>query len=134
MKQQIILGALVVGLLGFATPSLAQRGKGGKGGGYGPLGVPSSGTDTAGNKYQDYIYGVVKVIDEDQMILTKTKSGADETFKFNKKTKFVSDGKDGTFKSLKVGDEVWVDTDQDKKTGDVIARKVVDGVLLLPSY
>jgi hypothetical protein len=118
----------------LALPASAQRGHRGEGGGgYGPLGVPSSGTDTAGNKYQDYLYGVVKVLDEDQMILTKTKAGADQTFKFNKKTKFIRDGKDGTFKSLKLGDEVWVDADEDKKTADLIARKVVTGVFTMPT-
>jgi hypothetical protein len=29
---------------------------------------------------------------------------------------------------------VWVDVDEDKKTGDLIARKVVTGVFLMPSY
>ena len=135
MKQQIILGALIMGLIGFAAPSTAQKGKGsGAGGGYGPLGVPSSGTDTAGNKFQDYLYGVVKVVDEDQMILTKTKTGADQTFKFNKKTKFIRDGKGSSFELIKLGDEVWVDVDTDKKTGALIARKVVTGVLIMPSY
>jgi hypothetical protein len=134
VKQQIILVALVIGLVGFAAPATAQRGnRGASGAGYGPLGVASLGTTTAGNKYQDYLYGVVKVVDEDQMILTKTKAGTDQTFKFNKKTKFTLDGKDGSFKSLKLGDEVWVDADTDKKTGDLIARKVVTGVFTMQS-
>lgn len=67
------------------------------------------------------------------MVLTKTKVGADQTFKFNKKTKFIRDGKDGSFKSLKVGDEVWVDADEDKETGNFIARKVIAGVFTMPS-
>jgi hypothetical protein len=28
---------------------------------------------------------------------------------------------------------VWVDVDEDRKTGDLIARKVVSGVLIVPS-
>ncbi|MFZ0961496.1 MAG: hypothetical protein WAO35_11385 [Terriglobia bacterium] len=134
VKLRSILLALVIGFVGFAVPAAGQRGgRGASGGGYGPLGVPSSGTDTAGNKYADYLYGVVRVLDEDQMILTKTKVGPDQTFKFNKKTKFIRDGKEGSFKSLKVGDEVWVDADEDKKTGNFIARKVVSGVFTMPS-
>jgi hypothetical protein len=135
VKHQIILVALAIAVMGFAAPSTAQRGnRGNSGAGYGPLGVPSAGTDTAGNRYQGFLYGVVKVLDEDQMVLTKTKAGADQTFKFNKKTKFIHDGKDSSFKSLKLGDEVWVDVDEDKKTGNLIVRKVVTGVFLMPSY
>lgn len=134
MKLQFILVALVIGVVGFAAPSLAQRGgRGSSGGGYGPLGIPSSGTDTAGNKYADYLYGVVKELNKDSMVLTKTKVGPDQTFKFNKNTKFIHDGKNSSFESLKVGDEVWVDADEDKKTGDFTARKVVTGVFAMPS-
>jgi len=134
VKLQIILVALVIGLVGFASPSTAQRGRGSSGGGYGALGVPSAGTDTAGSKYKDYLYGVVKDVNQDAMVLTKTKAGADQTFKFNKKTKFIRDGKGSSFELIKLGDEVWVDVDTDKKTGALIARKVVTGVLIMPSY
>ena len=135
MKLRIILVGLVIGLVGFAAPSAAQRGnRGSSGGGYGPLGISSSGTDTAGNKYQDYLYGIVKELNKDAMVLTGTKAGTDQTFKFNKKTKFIRDGKDSSLKSLKLGDEVWVDVDEDKKTGDLVARKVITGVFLMPSY
>lgn len=136
MKLQIFLVGLAIGLLGFATPAAAQRGHGSgaaNGGGYGPLGVPSSGTDTAGNKFEDYVYGILKDVNKNAMVLTKTKSGADQTFKFNKKTKFIHDGKDSSLQSLQLGDKVWVDVDEDKKTGDLIARKVVTGVFLMPS-
>ena len=136
MKQQIIFLAFVIVLAGFTAPAAAQRGHGGggAGGGYGPLGVPSTGTDTAGNKFENYHYGVITKVDKDAMVLTKTKAGVDQTIKFNKKTKFVRDGKDSSLKSLKIGDEVWVDVDEDKKTGDLIARKVMTGAFLMPSY
>jgi len=65
--------------------------------------------------------------------LTKTQAGVDQTFKFNKKTKFIHDGKGSSFESLKLGDKVWVDADQDKKTGDFITRKVVTGVFSMPT-
>jgi hypothetical protein len=136
VKLQIVFVAFVVGLVGFALPASAQRGHGGggAGGGYGPLGVASTGTDTAGNKFATYLYGVITKLNKDAMVLTKTKAGVDQTFKFNKKTKFIRDGKDSSLKSLKLGDEVWVDVDEDKKTGDLIARKVITGVFLMPSY
>jgi hypothetical protein len=137
VKLQIFLFGLVVALVGFATPAAAQRGnKGASGGGYGPLGVPSTGTDTAGNRFEGYVYGVVKEMNKDAIILNKTKSGSEQTFKFSKKTKFIRDGKEMSSKSLnlKTGDEVWVDADEDKKTGDQIARKVIAGVFVMPSY
>jgi hypothetical protein len=118
----------------FATPSVAQRGRGGGEGGssgYGALGIPSTGANTAGNKYKDYRYGVVKSLDKDAMVLTKTDAGVDQTFKFNKKTKFTYDGKSSSLESLKLGDKVWVDASQDKKTGDFTARKVVSGAFLM---
>ncbi len=133
MKQQIAMLILIIGLVGFATPDAAQ--KGGKGASSAdpettPMGVQHV-APNAGIKYADYLYGVIKELNKDQMVLTKTKAGVDQTFKFNKKTKFIQDGKDGSLKSLKLGDEVWVDMDQDKKTGDMIARKVVGGVFLM---
>ena len=79
-------------------------------------------------KYQDYLYGVIKVLNPDAMILSQTKFGVDQTFKLNKKTKFTQDGKASSFDKLKVGDRVYVDVDTDKKSGDLIAKKVVSGV------
>ena len=136
MKRRIILVALVLGLLGFNASSLAQRGGrgGGEMGGSGPLGVPSNGSGTAGGKLKDYVYGVVKKLDKDTIVLTKTNAGVDETFKLDKKTKFVRDGKGSSLESLKLGDQVWVDAREDKKTSDLIARKVISGAFLMPSF
>lgn len=133
MKQQIAILIVMIGLVGFATPNSAQ--KGGKGGNAPepettPMGIQHV-APNAGSKYADYLYGVVKEVSKDEIVLTKTKAGVDQALKLNKKTKFVQDGKDSTLKSLKLGEEVWVDTDQDKKTGDLIARKVVTGVFLM---
>jgi hypothetical protein len=96
--------------------------------------VASNGTGTAGGKLKDYIYGVVKTLNKDTMVLTKTNAGMDETFKFSKKTKFVRDGKGSSLESLKLGDQVWVDAREDKKTSDFIARKVISGAFLMPSF
>jgi len=138
VKLQMILVALVIGLMGFAASSVAQKGRGSSegGAGAGPLGVASNGTGTAGNKYQDFVYGVVKQLNKDAMVLTKTQYGrtqydSDPTFKFNNKTKFIHDGKDGSLDSLHLGDKVWVDAREDKKTGDLIARKVITGVFVM---
>jgi hypothetical protein len=79
-------------------------------------------------KYQDYLYGVIKVLNPNEMILSQTKFGVDQTFKLNKKTKFTHDGKASSFDKLKVGDRVYVDVDTDKKSGDLIAKKVISGV------
>ena len=90
-----------------------------------------AGKGTAGNNYADFHYGVVKTVSEREVVLTKTASGLDETFKLNKKTKFIHDGKNSTPDSVKVGDKVWVDAHLDKKTGDSIARKIVSGTSLM---
>ena len=125
--------------MGFAASSSAQRGgrsTAGGGASAGPLGTASTGYGTAGNKYEDYIYGVVKQLNKDAMVLTKTQYGktqfgVDPTFKFNKKTKFIHDGNDSSLASLRLGDKVWVDAREDKKSGDLIARKVITGVLVM---
>jgi hypothetical protein len=133
VKRGAVAAALVLSLLGFAAPSVAQKGGrgGGGGGSTGPLGVPSNGTGTAGNKVKDFVYGVIKAVNKDEMVLTKTNAGVDETFKFTKKTKFIRDGKNSSLESLKLGDQVWVDANEDKKSGDFIARKVVSGAFLM---
>jgi hypothetical protein len=78
--------------------------------------------------YQDYLYGVIKNIDANAMVLEKTKFGIDQTFKFDRKVKFIQDGKPSSLDQLKVGDKVWVDVKKDKKTGELIAKKVVTGM------
>jgi hypothetical protein len=128
VKPQIVLAALVIGCVGFAAPTVAQRGKGSSSEPEStPMGIQHI-APNAGSKYEDYLFGVVKEVDQDLLVLTKTKAGADQTFKFSKKTKFIRDGKNSSFELIKVGDNVLVDADPDKKTGDLIARKVVSGV------
>jgi len=135
VKLQISLTGLVLVLTVFAAPCIAQRGRGGGGeggnSGYGALGVPGTNADTAGSKYVGFRYGVVKELNKDELVLTKTDAGVDETFKFSKKTKFVHDGKGSSLETLKVGDKVWVDAAEDKKTGDLTVRKVVSGASLM---
>ena len=127
-----ISGVLVLVLLGFASPCIAQRGgHAATGGEESPLAVRSTGTGTAGDNYAGFRYGVVKSIGGKEIVLTKTDAGLDETFKLNKKTKFVHDGKSSSPDSVKVGDKVWVDAHVDKKTGDSTARKVVSGTSIM---
>ncbi len=79
-------------------------------------------------KYQNYVYGVVKKIGKDNIVLDKTRFGNDQVFKLEHKTKFIDNGKSSTLAKLKVGDMVWVDAKMKKKTNEKIARKVITGV------
>jgi hypothetical protein len=83
---------------------------------------------STGGKYQNYIYGVVKKIGKDQIILDKTRFGDDQVFKLENKTRFVDNGKRSTLAGLKVGDMVWIDAKINKKTNEKTAKKVVTGV------
>ncbi|MBI1940091.1 MAG: hypothetical protein HYS33_01130 [Acidobacteria bacterium] len=78
--------------------------------------------------YQDFLYGVIKEIKKDELVLEKTKFGIDQALKLKAKTKYIHDGKPGSLDRLKVGDKVWVDVKTEKKTGVMIATKVVTGV------
>jgi hypothetical protein len=133
VKLQIILVASVVGLSWFAAPAAAQRGGGGKGSGdpeSTALGVQHT-APNAGSKYADFLCGTVKDVSKDELVLTKTQMGEDQSFRFTKKTKFILDGKDSSLASVHLGDKVWVDVVKDKKTGELFARKVVAGVFLM---
>jgi len=79
-------------------------------------------------KYQNYIYGVVKKIGKDQIVLDKTRFGNGQVFKLDRKTRFIDNGKRSTKAKLKVGDMVWVDAKIKKKTNEKIAKKVITGV------
>ncbi|MEJ2007225.1 MAG: hypothetical protein P8Z30_03570 [Acidobacteriota bacterium] len=79
-------------------------------------------------KYQNYVYGVIKKIGKDQLILDKTRFGDDQVFKLQHKTKFIHNGKHSTLAELKVGDMVWVDAKLNKKKHEKFARKVITGV------
>jgi hypothetical protein len=79
-------------------------------------------------KYQNYIYGVVKKIGKDEIILDKTRFGNDQVFKLDHKTKYEDNGKRSMLGNFKVGDMVWIDAKIKKKTNDKIAKKVIKGV------
>ena len=86
-------------------------------------------TGTA-RKYQNLFYGVIKTLDASGMVLEKTKVGVDQTLRFQPKTKFIHDDKPSSREDLKVGDQVYVDVREDKKTGDLYAKKVVTGIIV----
>jgi hypothetical protein len=77
---------------------------------------------------QGYLYGVVKKIGANELVLDKTQFGDAQVFKLEPKTKYVHDGKPSKLADLKVGDMVFVDAKKDKKTGERTARRVVTGV------
>jgi hypothetical protein len=93
----------------------------------GATGQPGDIISMAG-KYQNYIYGIVKKIGKDQIILDKTRFGDGQVFRLERKTKFIDNGKRSTLAQLKVGDMVWIDAKIKKKTNEKIAKKVVTGV------
>jgi hypothetical protein len=84
---------------------------------------------TVARQLQDLFYGVIKSLDKKEMVLEKTKFGLDQTIRLNEKTKYVHDGEPSTLDRLKVGDQVWLQIKNDKKTGDMIAEKVLSGVI-----
>jgi hypothetical protein len=79
-------------------------------------------------QYQNYVYGVVKKIAKDEIVLDKTRFGNDQVFKLEHNTKFIDNGKRSTLANLKAGDMVWIDAKIKKNTSDKIARKVITGV------
>ena len=124
MKRRMILGTGMLSIAMVAGPAGAQQ----------PQTPAPPDTARFGNptgtarKYQNFLYGVLKTVNKDEMVLEKTKFGIDQTFKFERKTKFIHDGKPSAWDKLKAGDKVWVDVHKDKKTGDLIAKRVVTGV------
>ncbi len=124
MIRRMMAGASLLGLAMVAGSAVAQQ----------PQTPTQPDTARFGNptgiarKYQNFLYGVVKTVDQNEMVLEKTKFGIDQTFKFDRKTKFIHDGKPSARDKLKTGDKVWVDVHKEKKTGDLIAKKVVTGI------
>jgi hypothetical protein len=83
---------------------------------------------STGRHLQGYVVGVLKKVGKDELILDKTEFGDAQTFKLEPKTKYQNNGKPSQLADLKVGDQVFIDMKRDKKTGDMIAKKVVTGV------
>jgi hypothetical protein len=127
MKSRLILIAAFWGLLIGANPARAQHPP--VESDTGRFGNPTSTART----YQTYLYGVIKSLDANEMVLAKTKFGVDQTVRLEGKTKFVHDSKPSSRDKLKVGDQVFVDFRKDKRTGELIAKKVVTGAEAEPT-
>jgi len=80
--------------------------------------------------YQDLLSGVIKTVEADGMVLEKTKAGIDQTIKFQAKTKFIHDQKPSSRQELTTGEQVYVEVHQDKKTGDLYAKRVITGIVV----
>jgi hypothetical protein len=124
MKQKMILLVVALAAAWVVSPAQTQDSKYPAEPSTARYGDPTS----IARQYQDYLYGVVKSLNENELVLTKTKFGTDQTLKLNKKTKYVQNGKSSSPDKISKGDRVWVDVEKDKKTGDMIAKKVVSGV------
>ncbi len=122
MKIRAILLPAFLSCLMAAPRGLAQREP------------PKSETARFGNPtatarvFQGYIYGVIKKINTTEVVLNKTEFGDDQTFKLDSKTKYIHDGKPSSLAKLKAGDQVYIDVKKEKKTGDMVAKKVVTGI------
>lgn len=81
---------------------------------------------------QDDIYGVIKKIDKNEIVLDKTKFGVDQSIRLEPKTKYVRDRKKSSLEKLEIGDPVYVNVKTEKKTGIMIARKITSGVIAAP--
>lgn|SRR5487761_192924 len=84
--------------------------------------------DSIARMYQDYLYGVIGKIGKHSLVLNKTKFGIPQTIMLDRKTKFLRNGKRSSIGRLRVGESVYIDTKTDKKTGTILAKKVVSGV------
>jgi hypothetical protein len=78
--------------------------------------------------YQGYLFGVIQKKNRQELVLDKTKFGVPQTIKLDKKTKFIQNGKRGAFAQLQIGEDVYVDVKKNKKTGEMLAKKVVTGI------
>jgi hypothetical protein len=85
-----------------------------------------------GRTLQDDIYGVVKSIKDDEIVLDKTKFGVDKTIKLEPKTKYIRDGKKSSWDKLKVGDPIYVDVKTNKKTKVMTAKRITSGIIAAP--
>lgn len=124
MRWSILFFTAILGGVLTASPAWAQHGSTPKPPNNNGFGIPTA----IARAYQDYLYGVVSKISSKELVLAKTKYGTPQTIKLNQKTKYVRNGKHSSLSQLKTGDPVYVDVKTDKKTGDMLARKVVSGI------
>ena len=93
-----------------------------------PKNVRFGDPNVVARNFQDYLYGVVKNIGKQELVLDKTRFGVPKEIALTRKTKYVRNGKASSLEQLKVGDDVFVETKKGKKTGELVAKKVLSGV------
>jgi len=121
MKCSALVISTLLGLLIWSNPASAQHEP--IESGTGRFGNPTG----TGRGYQNFLYGVIKKIDTNEILLTKTKFGVDQNVRLEAKTKVISNNRPSSRDKLKVGDPVFVDYRKNKKTGELIAKKVIIG-------
>jgi hypothetical protein len=124
--KEAALTLVIVTGLGILTPAMGRAQGTSTTPGNGRFGNPDESTSEI---FKGYIYGVVKSIDANELVLDKTKFGFDQTYKFDPKIKIVRDGKPSSRDTLKVGEPVYVQVKKEKKTGDQVAKKILVGVV-----
>jgi len=115
---------MVLGALSMAAPTVGQDEKAPPPPKNARFGDPSG----TARMYEGNLYGVIKAINWNEIVLTKTAAGTDQSIKLLKKTKFVQDGKSSSLDKFKIGDQIYIDIDKNKKTGELSAKKVTGGV------
>ena len=128
MRTRILLISLLVFGSLAAPPITAQDDKDTAKPNNARFGDPTS----IGQKLKGDLYGVVKDIKPNEIILDKTKFGVDQTIRLEAKTKYFRDGKSGSLAQIKVGDPVYINGKTDKKTGVMTAKRVTSGVISGP--
>jgi len=124
--KRVILIALIATGFGVLTPPMGRGQEPPTTPGNGRFGNPDESTSRV---FKDYLYGVIKSVDANEIVLDKTKFGFDQTYKLDPKIKVVRDGKPSSPDTLKVGEPVYVQVKKEKKTGDQIAKKILVGVV-----
>lgn len=81
---------------------------------------------------QDNVYGVIKKIGKNEIVLDKTKFGVDQSIRLEPRTKYVRDRKKSSLDKLEIGDPVYVNVKTEKKTGVMTAKKITSGVIAAP--
>jgi len=124
--KRVILMALIVTGLGVLAPMAGRAQKPPTMPGNGRYGNPDESTSEV---FKGYLYGVIKSIDANEIVLDKTKFGFDQTYKLDPKIKVIRDGKPSSRDTLKVGEPVYVQVKKGKKADEQIAKKILTGVV-----
>lgn len=124
MRRSTFVFAILVGAALAVSPAWAQHRSKPRSPNNNGFGDPSA----IARSYQNYLYGVISKVGPKELVLAKTKYGTPQTIQLNEKTKYIHNGKSGSLSQLKTGDQVYVDVKTEKKTGEMLARKVVSGI------